>query len=205
MQLMTIQSVFILGLVCLLILGIWFFKSRNTNQHYQTASLVLMVTALAYAVMLYQSFSTNFITGEQVYFVRWFFYIISCSLLMFTMTKLLKTPKTDILPIIVLNGLVMLSGGLTALMDTPLKWLVFGLGCVFYILQMKLIFIDRQNNHIKFVMPYIIFGWSVFPIIFILAPEGVGVISNLVAASLYLILDIYTKVVFYLHLGEART
>jgi len=44
-------------------------------------------------------------------------------------------------------------------------------------------------------------GWTGFPLAFLLAPEGFGLITASVAAILYLLLDIFTKLIFYFDLN----
>jgi bacteriorhodopsin len=48
----------------------------------------------------------------------------------------------------------------------------------------------------------VFFGWTVFPVVFFLAPTGLALISAAVAEMLYLVLDIFTKIVFYIHLAR---
>jgi bacteriorhodopsin len=54
----------------------------------------------------------------------------------------------------------------------------------------------------KWVNSYIFFGWTVFPIVFLLAPTGLGLLGAGVANLLYLLLDICTKIVFSIQLGR---
>jgi hypothetical protein len=49
---------------------------------------------------------------------------------------------------------------------------------------------------------YIFVEWTVFPIVFLLAPTGLGLIGAIVANLLYLLLDIYAKIVFNIQLGR---
>jgi bacteriorhodopsin len=45
--------------------------------------------------------------------------------------------------------------------------------------------------------------FALFPIVFVLAPTGLGLIGAAVANLLYLLLDIYTKIVFNVQLSRA--
>jgi len=49
----------------------------------------------------------------------------------------------------------------------------------------------------KSISPFLWLGWSVFPIVFFLSPEGYGIIGVGISMIIYLILDIYTKIMFY--------
>ena len=199
------KIVFTIGFIILFFFASWFFAKREKNPNYKTASIVASVTSLSYLLMLSGQATILNYSGEMVYFSRWFFYIVSCSLLMVTMVNVLKTKKDNILPILILNSMVMLSGAIAALLESPMKWVVFALGCVFFINQIILLFEGKSNKKTKDKVKFFIyFGWSLFPIIFILAPEGIGIINNLTAAILYFGLDLLTKVIFYFQLNKIK-
>nr|NIV99338.1 bacteriorhodopsin [Candidatus Saccharibacteria bacterium]NIW79625.1 bacteriorhodopsin [Calditrichia bacterium] len=142
-------------------------------------------------------------SGHAIYFTRWLFYIASCALLMLTISKILNVKKENTLTILVLNSLVMLSGALAAVTVSPLKWIIFGLGSVFFGAQLYILFEkNKPSKFTKMVLYYISFGWAVFPAVFVFSPEGLDIISNYIAATLYLILDLFTKIIFYLHLAH---
>jgi bacteriorhodopsin len=52
------------------------------------------------------------------------------------------------------------------------------------------------------VHSYIYFGWTLFPIVFLLAPTGIGLIGAAIANLIYLLLDIYTKILFNIQLSR---
>ena len=51
------------------------------------------------------------------------------------------------------------------------------------------------------VNSYIFFGWTVFPVVFLIAPTGLGLIGSALANLLYLALDIFTKIIFNFQLA----
>lgn len=193
--------IFIVGFVLMFFFALWFFINRDRSEHYTTAFLVGAITALSYAVLLEGSITSMSASGGLVYYTRWFFYIASCSFLMVTITKFLGVKKKSVLPILILNGLVMLSGGIAAVVLGPVKWIIFALGVIFFIAQISLLY-ERIASKVKskLVLYYILFGWALFPVVFVFAPEGFGLINNFIAATLFLLLDIFTKIIFYLHL-----
>jgi bacteriorhodopsin len=52
----------------------------------------------------------------------------------------------------------------------------------------------------KWVNTTILLGWTGFPVVFFLAPTGFGLFGSAIAMGLYLVLDIYTKIIFNLQL-----
>nr|MBD3281851.1 schizorhodopsin [Candidatus Uhrbacteria bacterium] len=197
--------VFLLGFAVFLFFAIWFFSKRKNNEWYGAAFLVSSITLVSYAVLAEGSLVAHNQAGIAIYYTRWLFYAASCSLLIVSIAKFLKTNKESFLPLIILNILVMLTGTLASVSAGAIKWLIFILGCLFFFWQIQLLFEGKaqKENH-KLIANYIFFGWAVFPIVFILAPEGLYLINNALAALLYLALDLLTKIIFYLHVGSRQ-
>jgi len=94
----------------------------------------------------------------------------------------------------------MFTGYLAAQDLSQVRWAYFAISSIAYILLIGQILQSKapRSNWIK---NYILFGWTVFPIVFFLAPTGLGLISSAIATLLYLLLDIYTKIIFSIQLG----
>ena len=100
-----------------------------------------------------------------------------------------------------LTAIVMFAGLLAARDLTAVKWIHFVISSVAYILLVSQV-LSVQTARSQWVRYYIFFGWTVFPIVFLLAPTGFGLIGAAVANLLYLLLDIYTKIVFNIQLSR---
>jgi len=201
MLLYSESYVFLLGLIFMFVVALWFFANRKRNEFMETAFLVISVTTLSYALLFSGSITALSESGVPIYFTRWLFYIGSCSLLMLTIGKILNVKNKNILAVLIFNSLVMLSGALAAVATGYYKWIIFVLGSVFFIGQLIILFENAPKGRPKKLMSfYILFGWALFPVIFIFAPEGAGFINNFAAAILYLLLDLFTKVIFYFHI-----
>jgi sensory rhodopsin len=96
----------------------------------------------------------------------------------------------------------MFTGALAARDTTVIRWVHIAISSVAYVLLVSQI-LSVKTTGSQWVSRYIFFGWTVFPIVFVLAPTGLGLIGAAVANLLYLVLDIYTKIVFNLQLGRA--
>jgi bacteriorhodopsin len=77
----------------------------------------------------------------------------------------------------------------------------FVLSTVAYVMLMYPL-LTAVSPHRAAVAKYILVGWTGFPIAFLLAPDGFGLISAVAAAIIYLLLDVFTKVIFYLDLHK---
>ena len=199
------SQIFILGFVLMLIFSLWFLIQKNKKPTYSFAFLVTSTTALSYLLLFDGTFVNISQFNVPVYYTRWLFYALSCSLLMLTIAKFIKAKKENIIPIVLLNTLVMLTGAIAAILISPMKWIIFILGSLFFIAQILFLFEGVKNSKkSKIIKYYIFFGWALFPVIFIFAPEGLSMIDNYTAALLYLLLDFFTKIVFYLNISKYK-
>lgn len=171
----------------------FFFRSKKTSN---LPFLVASITLISSLIMYDGAFVTYNPYGEALYWTRWVFYILSCTLLMHSIAEYLKIEAKRI-ELYYLTGLVMLTGALASAFFGNMMYLFFLIGGILYLRMLQLIFESKKKKQLLNVAPFILLGWSSFPLIFLLSPEGFSFISNMMAAVIYLALDIYTKVYFY--------
>lgn len=175
--------------------SLWFLNLEK-KMKFKSGFLVSFITLISYILMLEGSLIAVSSGGDDLYWTRWFMYGFSCSLLMYTICKDLKFKSEQTMMQIYLTLIVMMSGALASVMEGWFMLAVFGVSSLAYIMMIIPI-LKAKSKKAKFVKPFILLGWSVFPIFFILSPEGYGLITNVVAAWAYLVLDFGTKIVFY--------
>lgn len=196
-----IATIFIAGIVVFAISSIYFFTTKKNNG-INSAFLVSFVTLASYVLMWDSSHVTQSASGEPIYWTRWLLYALSCSLLMLEISKVKGITSTSkVGELIFLNVFVMGTGFLAAITFGFGKWMFFGLSSIAYLIQIGVLLKIKEPSS-KWINAYIYFGWSVFPIVFFLAPTGIEVFGAAIAMGLYLILDIYTKIVFNLQLKD---
>ena len=188
------QNIFLIGTGVFALAAGYFSVFRR--QTFNTAFLVSGTTLLSYLLMYSNLLSFEVTGGESVHWTRWVAYALSCSLLMYSITKKLKFTRPQILSTLGLNVLVMLSGALAAVLEGWPMLASFGLGGYAYLLMTYPIL--RHEEATTGLKAIILAGWGAFPVVFLLAPEGFGIVSGTLAAFLYLSLDVLTKIVYYL-------
>lgn len=194
-----LNIVLLAGMVVFAISSVYFtFNGKNRNG-FNTAMLVSFITLVSYVLMWQGDYTLTSAGGEAILWTRWIFYGMSCTLLMVEIAKLKSISGGGLTQLIYLTAIVMLTGTLAARDLSTQKWLMFVLSSIAYIfLLVKLLpFNTPQSN---WVGKYVFFGWTVFPIVFLLAPTGVGVMGAALANLIYLLLDIFTKILFNLEL-----
>ena len=172
-----LDIVFLVGLLIFAMSSVYFYFAGKDKNGLNTAFLVSFVTLISYVLMWQGSLTVVTQAGEPILWTRWLFYGLSCTLLMVT--------------------------GMLAARDlTVVRWAYFAISAVAYVLLViKVLSVKTAKS--RWVHNYIFFGWTVFPIVFVLAPTGLGLIGAAVANLLYLLLDIYTKIIFNIQLGRA--
>ena len=194
-----INTIFIAGMVIFALSSIYFLMTKK-NGGINSAFLVSFVTLGSYVLMWDGNYVAQSAGGEPIYWTRWLFYALSCSLLMLEISKVKGIQSSGkVAELIFLNVIVMGAGFLAAITSGVAKWLFFVISSMAYLIQISAVLKIKEASS-NWINAYIYFGWSVFPIVFFLAPTGIEVFGAAVAMGIYLILDIYTKIVFNLQM-----
>ena len=197
-----LSTIFIFGIAAFTISSIYFYMKGKGRDSLNTSFLVSFVTLISYVLMWQGKLTVVTEGGEPIYWSRWLFYGLSCALLMFEIAKLKKIGGERMAELVYLTVIVMFTGFLAAHDLSMVRWIYFVISSVAYvILAAKVLAVDAQKT--KWVSTYIFLGWSVFPIVFLLAPTGIGLIGAAIAELLYLALDLFTKIIFNIQLNNA--
>ncbi len=165
-----------------------------------TPFVVSFITLISYLIML----EGNLLVGSPetgIYWTRWIGYALSCPLLMYTIGKKLNYNTNQIIINMFLTAMVMLTGAWAGLSTNEYKWIFFSLSTFAFSLLIAPILKSDSNNRPQ-ILPFIIIGWCGFPLIFLLSYEGFELIKNNLTLPIYLGLDIFTKIVFYLRYSK---
>jgi len=194
-----VNLVFLAGLVIFAISSAYFYVSGRNKNGLNSAFLVSFVTLISYVLMWQGEMTVVTAAGQPIFWTRWLFYAVSCTLLMVEIAQVKKIPGSGLVQLMFLTAIVMFTGFLAARDLTMIRWVHFVISSVAYV--MLVIGVLRTKIAAsQWVNSYVWFGWTAFPIVFFLAPTGLGLIGAGVANLLYLALDIYTKIVFSIQL-----
>jgi len=194
-----IESVFVLGIALFSAAATYFLFAYK--KEFNAAFLVSFITIVSYTLMLEGSLVSVGAGGGEVHASRWAFYGLSCTLLMYQIAKFLRKSLSETIFLLYLTVIVMGTGAAAAYFE---GWFMIGMFVISTVAYMLMIYpiLTSTSPHRAAVAKYILLGWTGFPIAFLLAPDGFGVISAVTAAILYLLFDIFTKVIFYLDLDS---
>ncbi len=181
--------------------SILFLFSKKQQGSFNTAFIVSFVTLISYILMWLGGLEIASAAGQPIFWTRWLFYAASCSLLMYEIASARKIKGPALAEWIYLTVIVMFAGFLGARTLSSVKWIYFIVSSIAYVLLLTKVFKARTEST-AWIENYIYFGWSVFPLVFLLGPTGFGVIGSALAAGLYLLLDLYTKIIFNVQLKK---
>lgn len=186
------SSVFWLGAFIFLISTLY-FQSREKGFNF--AFFVSLVTFISYVIMAQGNYVFDSPSGEPIYYTRWIFYALSCGLLMYEIAHKTGMSKEDTVENIFLTIIVMLTGAYAAINPDMYKWIFFVISSFAYALLVRNV-LNSTSKKTRWIENYIIYGWTLFPVAFLIAPAGIDIMTAMTANFAYLILDIYTKIIF---------
>jgi len=192
-----IETIFALGIALFSVSSTYFLFAYKKD--FNSAFLVSFLTIVSYTLMLEGSVVSYGLNGGEVYATRWIFYGLSCTLLMYEIARFLKKSISETVFLLYLTVIVMATGAAAAYFDGWYKIGFFVISTIAYVLLVYPL-LTAPSPHQGSVAKYILFGWTAFPVAFLFAPDGYGLISASTAAVVYLALDIFTKIIFYVDL-----
>jgi len=192
-----INTILVLGIIIFAVAAFAFLLAYKKG--FNSAFLVSFITVISYTIMLEGSLASTGAGGGEVHASRWAFYALSCTLIMYEMAKYLKKSRPETVFLIYMTAIVMGTGAAAAFYGGWFMIGMFVISTVAYVLMVYPL-LTSTSPHRAAIAKYILLGWTAFPIAFLLAPDGFGLISAVVAAGIFLLLDIFTKIVFYLDL-----
>jgi len=163
---------------------------------FDTEFFISFITATSYALMSLSVATTVSLGGQIIYWSRWLFYLVACPLLVYDIAKILNISRGEFPQIALLTGLTMFNGFLASFIVTSSRWIFFFLSSIAFICLLFMIFKGETNTKFKSLKPFVLVGWSLFPFIFLLAPTGFGLLETSISETLYLVLDLITKLFF---------
>jgi len=190
------QIIIWIGIIIFSISSLYFGVKRKNSSVLNSALLVSLITVVSHVVFLDGQFTAIGMDGSTLYYTRWIAYGFSCTLLAYAMAEKLRISGPKKIDLLYMMSITMITGALASITTGISMILFFILGGITFIRAIKILH-SGDKQIFKSISPFLWFGWSVFPIVFILSPEGYGVIGLGLSMILYLILDIFTKIIFY--------
>lgn len=188
--------VFQTGALLFALASLYFLTAGKKKPEFDTEFFISFITTTSYVLMTTGIATITAPNGETIYWSRWLFYMIACSMLMYDTAKALKIPDAEYPWMVLLTWMTMFNGFLAAYITSTTRWYFYLLSSFAFIGLLYKVLNGEENPGFKSLKPFVLVGWSLFPVVFLLAPTGIGILNSYTAQAGYLILDFATKIVF---------
>lgn len=188
--------IFQAGAVLFALASLYFLFAGKKKPGFDTEFFISFITTTSYVLMTTGVATVAAPSGETIYWSRWLFYMVACSMLMYDTAKALKIPDSDYPWMVLLTWMTMFNGFLASYISTTSKWYFFAISSLAFTGLLYKVVNGEENPDFKALKPFVLIGWTLFPVVFLLAPTGIGVINSYTAQAGYLLLDFATKIVF---------
>ena len=194
---MSIENqVFQAGSIIFALASLYFLISGEKKPNFSTEFFISFITTTSYALMSLGIATTTTLGGQTIYWSRWLFYMVACSLVMYDTAQVLSIPDNVYPKMAILTWLTMFNGFLASYITTNSRWAFYILSSVAFLGLLYIVLQGQENPGFTSLKPFVLVGWTLFPVVFILAPTGIGFLDTAFAEAWYLVLDIITKIIF---------
>lgn len=175
---------------------------------YQLTFFVSIIATVLYLVLAngYGAVDDGEGPGTRTVWVRYVTWILSTPLLILVLTYLGRSRLTTTTALLGANTLMIATGFLATIVSDSGKYTFYVLSCgaflaVVYLLvrpyrqEAKAAYPDQGGAFDRLVGVHLVL-WVLYPIVWILSPEGWGLYGSTMEASLFTILDLLSKVGF---------
>jgi len=175
------------------------------RNHYLALAGVTGVAAVAYTLMAFDV-GTVSVSGRVVSIPRYVDWLITTPLILLFLAMLGRTGRGSLLRLVVADVVLLLLGGVAVVLSGPIRWVAFfggvaAFGVLVYDLygriprlatfseeRARILFITLRNLTIAL--------WTLYPIVWVLAPSGIGLLTRDMAMLVIAYLDLISKAAF---------
>jgi bacteriorhodopsin len=125
-----LNLVFVTGLVIFAVSSAYFYFVGRKKAGLNSAFLVSFITLISYVLMWQGSLTVVTQAGQPIYWTRWLFYALSCTLLMVEIAQLKQIQGGGLVQLLYLTAIVMVTGFLAARDLTAIRWVHFVISSV---------------------------------------------------------------------------
>ncbi|AXG05732.1 sensory rhodopsin-2 [Haloplanus rubicundus] len=173
--------------------------------HYLALAGVTGVATVAYALMAFDV-GTITASGRVVSIPRYVDWLITTPLILLFLAMLGRTGRGSVLRLVVADVVLLLLGGIAVVLTGPIRWAVFAGGVVcfgvlvydLYVRIPRLATFSNERTRILFVTlrNLTIALWTLYPVVWVLAPSGLGLLTRDMAMLVIAYLDLISKAAF---------
>lgn len=177
----------------------------DRRNHYLTLAGVTGVATVAYALMAFD-IGTVSASGRIVSIPRYVDWLITTPLILLFLAMLGRTGRGSLARLVVADIALLLLGAVAVVVAGPIRWAAFAAGVVFfgllvyelYVRIPRLATFSNERTRILFITlrNLTIALWTLYPVVWVLAPSGIGLLTRDMAMLVVAYLDLISKAAF---------
>lgn len=178
---------------------------RRNRNHYLALAGVTGVATVAYALMAFD-IGTVSASGRVVSIPRYVDWLITTPLILLFLAMLGRTGRGSLVRLVVADVALLLLGGVAVVLTGPIRWAAFAAGVGFFGVLVYELYV-RIPNHATFadertrtlfitLRNLTIALWTLYPVVWVLAPSGLGLLTRDMAMLVIAYLDLISKAAF---------
>lgn len=190
-------------------LALGYAMQRVPREHYRESLLLVAVgaiAAVAYALMAFGIGSVEAAGGDTVFVARYVDWLLTTPLHVLFLGLLADVSERHLAELVVFQGLTIALGLAGALVAPPLTWVLFAVGCLTFARVLHLLY-GRVTESIRekrqslaglyrTLLNFIAVLWLVYPVIWVLAPSGLGLMDLETQSMVVSYIDVVAKIGF---------
>lgn len=183
--------------------GLWTDPDRR--EHYLVLSGVTGVAAVAYALMAV-GVGTVTVSGRIVSVVRYADWLITTPLILLFLTMLGSTGRESLVRLIVADVALLTLGGVAVVVPGPIRWVAFAGGVAAFGVLVSELYrnvpaqaafeSERARTLFVTLRNLTIVLWTLYPVVWVLAPSGIDLLTRSMAMLVIAYLDLISKAAF---------
>lgn len=207
----SITTWFQLGTVGMVIgtLAMLVLLRRVPRDEYRNSLLLLGVggiAAVAYALLSLDIGTITAQDGHTVYLVRYIDWLLTTPLNVAYLAVIAGASRRHLVEVSVVQALTIAFGTIGAILSGPLQWVMFGIGALLFARVLQLLYgpisdaIQGESDSLvglhRKLLNFIAVLWLIYPVIWILAPSGLGIIDLETQSLVISYIDVVAKIGF---------
>lgn len=175
------------------------------RNHYLALVGVTGVAAVAYALMAFD-IGTVSASGRIVSITRYADWLITTPLILLFLAMLGETGRGSLLRLVVADIALLVLGGSAVVLSGPIRWAAFAAGVAFFgvlvyelygrIPRLATFSNERARTLFITLRNLTVALWALYPVVWLLAPSGIGLLTRDVAMLVVAYLDLISKAAF---------
>jgi sensory rhodopsin len=190
-------------------LAMLYVMRRVPREKYRSSTLLLGVggiAAVAYALLALEVGTLTAQDGHTIYLIRYIDWLLTTPLNVAYLAVIAGASRRYLVEVSVVQALTIVFGIFGAYLAGPLKWVMFAIGGLLFVRVLQLLYgpitdaVQDESDSLvglhRKLLNFIAVLWIIYPVIWILAPSGLGLLDLETQSLVISYIDVVAKIGF---------